>query len=98
MIDSLFHPFDCIPCGSVGKQCLDSSPNVICNESWEHQLMLNAVPFIASLTGLLFVSLGVLFWRAWRCRVLPNIVAYNAAISACEKSTQWEQALQLLQA
>jgi pentatricopeptide repeat protein len=29
-------------------------------------------------------------------RITPNVISYNAAISACEKSGQWEKALELL--
>ena len=29
--------------------------------------------------------------------VLPNVSSYNAAISACEKCQQWQQALGLLE-
>ena len=28
--------------------------------------------------------------------VLPDVITYNAAISACEKSEQWQQALGVL--
>ena len=32
----------------------------------------------------------------WRTQVKLNVISYNAAISACEKGKQWEQALSLL--
>jgi pentatricopeptide repeat protein len=33
-----------------------------------------------------------------KARIRPNVYSYSAAISACEKGCQWEQALNLLQA
>ena len=31
-----------------------------------------------------------------RSRLEPDVISYNAAISACERDAQWEQALGLL--
>eukprot|EP00959_Pyramimonas_sp_CCMP1952_P257539 5380935-Pyramimonas_sp.AAC.1 len=32
----------------------------------------------------------------WEARLEPNVVSYNAVISACEKSWRWQRVLALL--
>ena len=31
----------------------------------------------------------------WRFQLKPDVIGYNAAISACEKVQRWEQAIKL---
>eukprot|EP00439_Symbiodinium_sp_Y106_P056117 s4792_g7.t2 len=46
---------------------------------------------------------GKLLWPSWprrssalKAKVAPNVVTYGAAISACDKGSQWQQSLDLL--
>ena len=40
---------------------------------------------------------GILFEKMSEARSGPDVVSYNAAISACEKGGQWREALILLE-
>ena len=53
-------------------------------------------PSVRAKEGLLHQQALRLLRAMWRHAIVPNVIIYNAAISACEKGLRHQQALPLL--